>query len=133
MLTYVLLENASRSGCISNMTMEEFHKSEAQPDGSYIITVKHHKTAATSGPAMLSLTDILMRHLQLFVEKVRNRLPEIRTTGTAPVFASWSGKMMATSMVSCQLSKFWKASINIDMERTITATLIRKNDDNNDS
>ena len=86
MLTYIILENASRAGFISNMTMEEFYKSVAQQDGLYILTVKNHKTAARSEPAMLSLTDILIRHLQQFVEKIKNRLPGIRSTGTTPVF-----------------------------------------------
>ena len=52
LLTYILLDNASRSGCISNMTLNEYYKAEIQKDRSYIITVKNQKTAATSGPAM---------------------------------------------------------------------------------
>ena len=126
LLTYIVLDNASRAGCISNMTLGEFNASEVQPDASFIITVKNHKTAATAGPAMLSVTEIIMRHLRLFVAKVRNRLPGITINDKAPVFASWSGKMMATSMISTQLNKFWKAGINTDMERRITTTLLRK-------
>ena len=32
-LTYIILENASRPGCISNMTMTELEKFEMQQDG----------------------------------------------------------------------------------------------------
>ena len=123
---HLILDNASRAGCISNMTLQEFNCAEQQHDDSYIISVKKHKTAATAGPAMMSLTDILMRHLRLFVSKVRNRLAGIRNGNDDPVFASWSGKIMASSMVGTQLNSFWKNSVNIDMQRRITSTIIRK-------
>ena len=125
-LTYVVLDNASRVGCISNMTLQEYNGTEVQPDGSYIITVKKHKTASTAGPAMLSITDIIMRHLKLFVERVRNQLPDIRTDNAAPVFASWGGNLMDTSLVCSAFNTFWKNCLNLDMERRITTTLCRK-------
>ena len=126
LLTYLILDNASRAGCISNMTISEFNNAELQADGSFIIAVKKHKTAATAGPAMLSLSDLLMRHLKLFVRRVRNRLTGIKSRKDDPVFASWSGKLMATSMIGTQLNRFWKIAVNIDIERRITSTLIRK-------
>ena len=53
LFTYVIFDNGSRSGCVANMTLKEFRKAEAQPNGYYIISVMDHKTVATSGPAML--------------------------------------------------------------------------------
>ena len=125
-LTYLILDNASRSGCIANMTMKEFNEIECQPDGSYIVTVMEHKTVVTSGPAMLSIRTDLMGHLKIFVCKVRDRLENIRTDDESPVFTSWSGKTMATSMVSTQLNKFWQCGINVNFEHRITTTLLRK-------
>ena len=62
-LTYIIIENSSQPGCISNVAMKELEKSEMQQGGSYIIAVVNHKTIATAGPAMLSITPDLMRHL----------------------------------------------------------------------
>lgn len=62
LLTYTILDNATRSGCIANMTMKEFKNAEYQSDGSYIVNVIKHKTAATAGPAMLSIRSDLMQH-----------------------------------------------------------------------
>ena len=130
LLTYLVLDNASRSGCISNMTMKEFNQIECQPDGSYIVTIIEHKTVATSGPAMLSIRHELMTHFQTYVQKLRNRLENIRHDEKAPVFTSWSGKTMATSMVSTQLNKFWQVAINVNFEHRVTAkkSTVKKND-----
>ena len=126
LLTYIIMDNASRSGCISNMTLKEYQNAEVQDDGSYIISVMDHKTVATSGPAMLSITDVIMRHLNTFVNKIRNQIKDMLCSDSAPVFVSWSGKKMATSMVSTQLNTFWKNGVDVDFERRICATLIRK-------
>ena len=93
---------------------------------SYIVTVMEHKTVVTSGPAMLSIRTDLMGHLKIFVRKVRDRLENIRTDDESPVFTSWSGKTMATSMVSTQLDKFWQCAINVNFEHRISTTLLRK-------
>ena len=85
--TYIILENASRPGCISNMTMRGLEKTEMQQDGSYIIAVVYHKTIATAGPAMLSITPDLMRHLRIFhFVKIRNSLPGMPAGKKDPVF-----------------------------------------------
>ena len=126
LLTYVIFDNGSRSGCVANMTLKEFRKAEAQPNGYYIISVMDHKTVATSGPAMLSINDVIMRHLRTFVMHVRNKIKYMRTGNTDPVFPSWSGKKMDSSMVTTQLNSFWKNALNIDLERSVSATLIRK-------
>ena len=39
-LTYITLENASKPGCISNMTLAEYSRTEYQNDNSCIITNK---------------------------------------------------------------------------------------------
>ena len=42
--TQITIANAHRSGVLANMTMAEFHKAK-RCEGSYIISVKKHKTA----------------------------------------------------------------------------------------
>ena len=75
---------------------------------------------------MLSITDIIMRHLTLFVEKVRNQLPDIRTENAAHVISSWGGNLMDTSLVCTAFNTFRKNCFNLDMERRVTTTLCRK-------
>lgn len=67
LITYIVLGKASRAGASSNMTMKEFDAQEVQPDGSYNVSVKDHKTAANAGPAMLSIEEVVMGHLRMFV------------------------------------------------------------------
>ena len=125
LLTYVILENASRPGCISNMTLKELERREIQSDGSYIVSVLNHKTVATAGPAMLSINPDIMRHLMIYL-KIRNSLPGISVEDRDPVFVSWSGRRMDSTMVTTQLNQFWKIAVNKDLSRAINPTLIRK-------
>ena len=85
-----------------------------------------HKTAATAGPAMLSINRELMRHFEIFVQKIRTKLDGIQCRDEDHVFSSWSSRQMATSMVSTQLSTFWKKAIGVDLERRVCPTLLRK-------
>ena len=125
LLTYVILENASRPGCISNMTLKELERREIQSDGSYIVSVLNHKTVATAGPAMLSINPDIMRHLMIYL-KIRNSLPGISVEDRDPVFVSWSGRRMDSTMVTTKLNQFWKIAVNKDLSRAINPTLIRK-------
>ena len=105
------------------MTLQEYSGTEVQPDGSYIITVKKHKTAE---PAMLSITDIIMRDLKLFIEKVKNQLTDIRTDNVTHFFSSWGGDLMDISLVCTVYNTFYKNCLNLDIERRVTTTLCRK-------
>ena len=126
LITNIILDNASRSGCISNMTLKEFDNAEfQQSDCSSIIFVHEHKTSY-NGPAMLSLSATLMEHLTVFVEKVRNKVPDMSTNENHPVFISWSGRQMAVSMVAQQLNMFWKHSTLQNLEHRMTANRLRK-------
>lgn len=126
LLTYIILDNGSRSGCVANMILKEFRRAEAQSNGSYVISVMDHKTIASSGPAMLSINEAIMRHLRVFILKLRNKIQYMLSCDVNPVFPSWSGRRMDSSMVTTQLNTFWKNALGIDLERRICATLIRK-------
>ena len=124
-LTYITLENASRPGCISNMTLKELESREIQSDGSYIISVLNHKIVATAGPAMLLINPDIMHHLRIYL-KICNSLPGISLEDRDPVFASWSGRKMDSTMVTTQLNQFWKIAVNKDLSRAVNPSLIRK-------
>ena len=75
-LTYIILENASMSGCISNIRLAEFSRREYQNDNSCIIAVMDLKTKATAGPAMLSINSQLSRDITKYL-RIRSMLPGI--------------------------------------------------------
>ena len=87
LLTYIILENTFRPGCISNMTLKELERREIQSDGSYIISVLNHKTVATAGSAMLSINPDIMRHLIIYL-KIRNSLSGTSVADRDLVFVS---------------------------------------------
>ena len=58
--------------------------------------------------------------------KIRNSLPGISVEDRDPVFVSWSGRRMDSTMVTTQLNQFWKIAVNKDLSRAINPTLIRK-------
>ena len=127
LISYLILDNASRSGAIANMTLEQYENATFQPfDGSSIISVIDHKTTATAGPAMLTVSATLMQYLTYFVEIIRNKVTDITCNKKDPVFTSWSGRKMAVSMISAQLSSFWKQAIGTDLKTRVTSNVIRK-------
>ena len=50
------------------MTLKEFERAQQQ-DGNCIIHVMKHKTIKTIGPAMVTLTEIQFKWLEMFVKK----------------------------------------------------------------
>jgi hypothetical protein len=70
LLTQIVVTNANRSGVLANMSVDEFN-AVRQTDGSFVVSVKNHKTAATYGPAKVVLSKSLHSWLSVFVSKVR--------------------------------------------------------------
>ena len=50
------------------MTLKEFERAQQQ-DGNCIIHMMKHKTIKTIGPAMVTLTEIQFKWLEMFVKK----------------------------------------------------------------
>ena len=125
LLMYLCLDNASRTGAIANMTLGEFNASSLKK-GSYRIMVLDHKTLETAGPACIVAQTELMREFQGYLA-LRNRLTGVRTLLTDPVFISWTGSKMSSSMVSAQINSFWGKAVGHSIERPrISGALVRK-------
>ena len=70
-MTMICIDNGSRSGPISNMTLEEFSNSSKDED-HVVVRVKQHKTFSTHGPANLVLTSSLHEYLKIFINIFRS-------------------------------------------------------------
>ena len=101
----VCMDNASRTGAIANMRVEEVKKADRDGD-SILITVLDHKTMETSGSAILVLPIVPFNYLDIFLTNI---LPQILEPGREThCFLIWSGKAMFLSNISDQPNSFWK-------------------------
>ena len=123
LVTVLIIDNASRSGAIANMTIHEYKQVKVGQDGGYLINVKKHKTAY-KGPAIITMDCEVFQHLQIYVEKARNRLPGISKKSADTVFVSWTGRAMESSMITQQFQSFWGQALNRPV--SINTTIIRK-------
>lgn len=117
----IALNNASRSGVLANMTMQQF-SNVSVVDGHYVISVSDHKTAATHGPAKVVLTQIIYSWLSVYVNDFR---PFVMESGkeSGNVFLSFRGEAMSSGQISKALQSVWgKAGLS----SSINCTLIRK-------
>uniref|UniRef100_A0A7M5V265 Uncharacterized protein n=2 Tax=Clytia hemisphaerica TaxID=252671 RepID=A0A7M5V265_9CNID len=126
LLTSLCLDNASRSGALANMTLEEFKKGSVV-EGSYNISVIDHKTLDTSGPCVIALEDDLYKALKIYIKYFRNKLEGINRSKTSPVFVSWSGNKMSSSMVTGQIKSYWSKCVGLTANKpTFSTTKVRK-------
>ncbi|XP_057304499.1 uncharacterized protein LOC130641636 [Hydractinia symbiolongicarpus] len=128
-LTYLCLDNASRTGALANMTTKEFMTGKME-NGVYIVSVFNHKTIATSGPATICFTANLYKESSIFFQHFRNRLEGLddeKGSANNPFFTSWSGNKMSSSMATGQLNSFWNKAVGRSLLRPrLNATLVRK-------
>ena len=125
LLTYALLSNASRPSAISNMTLEEFELADRQDDG-FVVSVKKHKNSY-KGPAHLAFSKELYENASAYIRNIRNKLPGISTNKTDPVFVSWGGLKMDSSLVTTQFNTFWSVAVGKKSSaRAINPTIVRK-------
>lgn len=125
-ITNLCLDNASRTGALSNMTLGEFENSSPHESGTQV-RVLMHKTVATSGPAILCFTASLKEATDSYVYYCRNKLEGIGCEPHDAVFVSWCGNKMSSSMITSQLNSFWNRSVGKNPYRLrMHATLIRK-------
>ena len=104
LMTLICINNGSRSGPIANMTMEEFQNAIEQDD-CYVVRVKKHKTFTTHGPAHLVLSSSLHNYMKVFIEKLRNFLPDFTPQNT--VFLSFRCTPLDSSQVGAQIGSCW--------------------------
>jgi len=120
-ITPLCLENACRAGPIANMTLGELRKAKKDND-QMVVTVMHHKTLVSHGPATVVLSPMVLKWLQAFITYMRNHLAGAGTSDSCKIFLSWSAKEMSSSMVSAQLNSCWQKAMGKQMERVCAAS-----------
>ena len=114
LLSTLLIDNCSRPGGVHNITLEEFEK--AIPDENnrrFVIQVFKHKTDF-KGPVDISVnSDELFQCLSNYVTHVRNRLPNISSNGCDPLFVSFAGGKMSTSLVGKFIFLIYQICVNV--------------------
>ncbi|XP_066916088.1 uncharacterized protein [Clytia hemisphaerica] len=125
-ITSMCLDNAARSGALANMTLHEFKNGLVDGD-SFNISVIDHKTLDTSGPCVISLTAELYKSAKVYIRHMRNKLDGVDKSKTSPVFVSWNGNKMSSSMVTGQIKSFWTKCVGLTEKKpTFNATKVRK-------
>ena len=124
--SYLCIDNASRTGVIAFLKLSDVD--DARKDGpSMTVTVLNNKTLTTKGPAVLSMSLQLYRHLALFRKKVR---PQVHSPlrDSIYLFVRFNnGKQIPVSGVTDQFnSMMLKALGGTEVRRRVSATLVRK-------
>ena len=125
-----VVDNGQRTGPAANMTLGEFKraKRKRKNKSTYVVNVLVHKTDGTYGPAALAVQATTYNYMKIFINDMRNNIPGIRKRRKYPVYASWTGNKMSTSMITKQLNSFFIKAIGgtTDERKRFSATLLRK-------
>ena len=105
LLTVLCINNGSRSGTLSNMTLQEFNQATKEDD--CFVLVKKHKTFTKHGPVDVVFNASLYTYTKIFIEKFRNCLHGVSTEGHSTVFLSVTLKKMNSSHVGRQIGLCW--------------------------
>ena len=128
-ISTLILRNGSRPGAIRNMTLAEFKAGISSEHGNWQVSVKDHKTKY-KGPAVLTFTNLEYDECAVYISRLRNGLPGIDESSSSPVFVSWYGKKMSSSLLGDQFASFFQRATEHNLiarrNRNITATLVRK-------
>ena len=88
------------------MTLRQFEQA-SKDDDCFVVRVKDHKTFATHGPVSAVFNASLYQYTQIFVNKFRNQLDGVNTSGDSAVFLSVTGKKLTSSQVGSQIGSCW--------------------------
>ncbi|XP_047128536.2 uncharacterized protein LOC124809068 [Hydra vulgaris] len=124
LIAQVLFDNASRPAAISNMTLGEFKSSVSQNDG-IVVRVLHHKNDY-KGPANITFQHEVYKRVQMYINFVRQRLPDVNVRDCDPVFLSFNGSKMDSSMITTQFSSFWNRGLGLPIEDRMIPTVVQK-------
>ena len=122
LIVEISIDNANRSGSISNMKMGEFKRIKKEGNEK-VIFVKEHKTLSTHGPARIILSEKLASWLQIFVREVRCKVYGASEDDNSCVFLSWTGEALRSSQVNKAMKSIWK---KVKVVGAPSSTLIRK-------
>ena len=95
LLMSLALKNCQRSGCLTNLTIEEFVEGKDHISrGQHTVQVRNHKTAGKYGPANMVVSQELYVQLQTYIAIFRPQSGQTRE-----VFLNWSGAPMDSGSV----------------------------------
>ena len=125
----LILRNGTRPGAMGNMTLGEFQAGIKSIQGNWQVSLKDHKTKY-KGPAVLTFSNFEYEECSIYIARIRNRLAGIDYSTTAPVFVSWNGRKMSSSLLEDQFTSFFQRATQHNLvsrrNRHVTATLVRK-------
>ena len=121
-LESLITTGGKRPSTVSNMTIDELNTADQLDDGSWIVSVKKHKTAA-AGPSQLSFyRDLLYDALKVYAKVFKAGRP-----GTEPLFSTGSGKAHNMRWSVAWVKPFIPETVASKEEiRTLTAKSFRK-------
>ena len=123
LIVLIELACAHRSGVCANFALKEFQKKTYKAP-YHMFFVENYKTFPTSGHAVVTLTDDEFKYLQIYVKDLHPQVSPKDNT----VFVSWSGRSMASSAISRQISSIWKKlGITESGDKNVSSNIIRKN------
>lgn len=102
----LILRNGARPGAVRNMTFGEFQTGIKSIQGNWQGSVKDHKTRY-KGPAVPTFSNFEYEECSIYIARIRNRLAGIDYSTTAPVFVSWNGRKMSSSLLGDQFTSFF--------------------------
>ena len=113
--------NCQRTGCLTNMTLDEFKSGENEVKrGSHIVRVSAHKTAGKYGPANIVITESLYHKICNYIEVFRPSA--VGENHSQYLFVNWGGSSMDSSSVTHALTtELGHAGI----EKKMTCTTLR--------
>ena len=128
-ITSLILSNATRPGPLRNMTLKEFKNATISLEGVHMVSIKEHKTSSTSWHRVICFSKNLYKEYLHYVE-MQNLLPGIGVSPSDPVFVSWAGRAMSSSLIGDQFASFFQRATACNLverqSRKVTATLVRK-------
>lgn len=118
LLMLLAISNASRMGCLTNMTINEVLEAQTRVrDNSHIILVSDHKTEGTYGPAELVITAQNYRYMLVYKNWFR-----CGQDNECHFFMNWGGaKMISNTLINALTRELLNAGIN----KKITCTQMR--------
>ncbi|XP_047139227.1 uncharacterized protein LOC124815107 isoform X1 [Hydra vulgaris] len=120
----LIINNMSRSGAVSNMTIDEYLKGTYTLTKSFIVLVKKHKTARKYGPCQIVINEELKLLCDCYWKIFRNQIPGKKSLN---LFVTWSGCDLESGSVSTQLNSFFTKCLPDDScDKRSCATLVWK-------
>ena len=120
---HILSQNGHRSGVLTNSTLAEYEKMVCV-DGTYMVSVKEHKTNSQYGQANLCFDETLKAWVDIYVDHARSQV--VTGDESSSLFLNWRGGNMSRGDLSTALTSAWRKAGMIDKATRISGTLLRK-------